>query len=215
TSSFLVDDILITAPAPVPDVETVLANDFEDGSVAPWQGRGAATIAITDAEGHDSDHSLAVTGRTANWHGVQTDAMALFDHGVTYTISAWVKLPAGTEGSVGINFAVHQPGDPTNEFPWIGGRVNATADEWVQIGGTYSLPAGQTEATLYIEAADDTSSFLVDDILITAPAPVPDVETVLANDFEDGSVAPWQGRGAATIAITDAEGHDSDHSLAV
>jgi endo-1,4-beta-xylanase len=181
----------------------VLANDFEDGSVDPWQGRGAATIAVTDTEGRDSDHSLAVTGRTANWHGVQTDAIALFDPGVTYTISAWVKLPAGTEGSVGINFAVHQPGDATNEFPWVGGRANATADEWVQIGGTYSLPAGQTTATLYIEAADDTSSFLVDDILITAPKSGPAPGIVHSTDFEDG-LNGWGPReaGAAGHTVT-------------
>ncbi|MBX6721771.1 MAG: endo-1,4-beta-xylanase, partial [Dactylosporangium sp.] len=167
------------------DPVVVLANDFEDGSVDPWQGRGAASIAITDAEGHESDHSLAVTGRQDNWHGVQTDAIALFDQGVTYTISAWVKLPAGTAGSVGINFAVHQPGAPDNEFPWVGSRVNVTADEWVQIGGTYSLPAGQTQATLYIEAAD-TSDFLVDDILITAPRSGPQPGIVHSTSFEDG-----------------------------
>jgi len=200
------------------DPVVVLANDFEDGSVAPWQGRGAATIAITDAEGHDSDHSLAVTGRTANWHGVQTDAMALFDHGVTYTISAWVKLPAGTEGSVGINFAVHQPGDPTNEFPWIGGRVNATADEWVQIGGTYSLPAGQTEATLYIEAADDTSSFLVDDILITKPRSGPQPGIVHSTDFEDG-LNGWGprevGEPGHTVTISTEHAHSGVASALV
>ncbi|HEX5996969.1 MAG TPA: endo-1,4-beta-xylanase [Jiangellales bacterium] len=193
----------------------VLANDFEGGSFTPWQPRGGTTLAITNEAGHDSANSLSVTGRTANWNGVQTDAIALFDQGVTYTISAWVKLPAGTAGPVGINFAVNQPGDPTNEFPWVGGRINTTADTWVQIGGTYALPPGQATATLYIEASDATTSFLVDDVLITAPPSAPEVEILAENDFEDGSVAPWQGRGAASIAITNAEGRDSANSLAV
>jgi endo-1,4-beta-xylanase len=191
------------------DPVVILANDFEDGSVAPWQGRGAATVAITPG-GHDSENALAVTGRTANWHGVQTDAMALFQPGVTYTISAWVKLPTGTEGSVGINFAVHQPDAPDNEFPWIGGRADATADEWVQIGGTYSLPAGQTEATLYIEAADDTSSFLVDDVLITAPTTGPAPGIVHSTSFEDG-LDGWIPREAGetghTVTISTEQAH--------
>ncbi len=197
------------------DPVVILENDFEDGTFTPWQGRGAAAIAVTTAEGHDSTSSLAVTGRTATWNGVQTDAIALgFEEGVTYTINAWVKLPAATPGTVGINFAVNQPGDPTNEFPWVGGRIDTTADAWVQIGGTYTLPVGQATATLYIEAST-TDSFLVDDVLITGPPPVSDVETVLSNDFEDDTFDPWQGRGAATIAVTSAEGHDSTKSLAV
>ncbi|MBX6722400.1 MAG: endo-1,4-beta-xylanase, partial [Dactylosporangium sp.] len=56
----------------------------------------------------------------------------------------------------------------------------------VQIGGTYSLPAGQAEATLYIEAADANSDFLVDDILITAPRSGPPPGIVHSTSFEDG-----------------------------
>ncbi|MGN6241334.1 MAG: carbohydrate binding domain-containing protein, partial [Cellulosimicrobium cellulans] len=71
------------------DIDIVVENDFESGASAPWVARGPVTVALTDAESHGGASSLAVTGRTADWHGVATDALALLEPGVAYDVEAW------------------------------------------------------------------------------------------------------------------------------
>ncbi len=181
------------AAAPV----TVLANDFESGSYTPWGPRGPVTLELA-ADGHESATSLAVTGRTANWNGVATDATALFQAGETYSVTAFVKLPAGTAGSSGIHFTVEQTpaGGGDNQYTWIGGSVATTADGWVQIGGSYTFPADLSAASLYVEA-EGTTPFLLDDVLITGEAAV---TTISAVDFEDGTTGTWSASGSPALA---------------
>lgn len=208
---------LAAAPVPAAAARTVLTNDFESGSYAPWGPRGGVTLAI-EAEGHESENSLSVTGRTANWQGAATSATDLFEPGTPYSVTAWVKLPAGTEGTAGVHFTVEAtPGDGgSNTYTWIGGNVPTTADDWVRIGGDYTLPAGLSSATLYVEAEGETP-FLLDDVLITGPdggpgGPEPGT-VVIDTDFEDG-LDGWGprdgGPGAPTVELTDvAHGGDA------
>ncbi|QKW13948.1 endo-1,4-beta-xylanase [Verrucosispora sp. NA02020] len=197
------------APGPAAAAQTVLSSDFESGSYAPWGARGDVTLAIAP-EGHDSDNSLSITGRTANWQGPATSATALFTPGTRYSVSAWVKLPAGTEGTAGVHFTVEStPADGgDNTYTWIGDSVSAGADEWVRIGGDYTLPTGLSAATLYVEA-EGTTPFLLDDVLVTAPdggtGPAPGT-VVVDTDFEDG-LDGWGprdgGPGAPSVTLTD------------
>ena len=158
------------------DIDIVLENDFESAGTAPWTARGPVTVALTDAEAHGGSSSLAVTGRTADWHGVATDALALLEPGVAYDVEAWVKLPAGTTGSSGVHFTVQETGASGTAYTWVGGAVATTADGWVEIGGTYTLPAGLTSASLYVEAAPVAGahpSFLLDDVRVATVATDP------------------------------------------
>ena len=186
----------------------IVANDFESGSYAPWGPRGGVTLAIT-ADGRESANSLSVTGRTANWQGVTVSSTGLLEPGGTYTFSAWVKLPAGTEGTTGIHFTAEQmpAGGGSNTYQWIGNAVDTTANGWVQIGGAYAYPEGLASANLYIEAAaigDVHPSFLVDDVMITGEATT---RTVSAVDFEDGTIGTWTQSGDVTLTVAElAEG---------
>ncbi|MET0446759.1 MAG: endo-1,4-beta-xylanase, partial [Aeromicrobium sp.] len=70
-------------------------------------------------------------------------------------------------------------------YTWIGSPVDATADGWQRIGGTYTMPADMASVNIYIEAADigdQHPSFLVDDIVITTE----DGGTVPDPDFVPG-----------------------------
>ena len=225
--SYLVDDILITHEGDTsPGVTTLLANDFEGDSVAPWGPRGSVTLATTDAAAHGGSRSLSVTGRTADWNGPATDALALFTPGTESTVSAWVRLPDGTAGSSGIHFTVQETdGGGANAYTWVGGSVQTTADGWTQIGGTYTLPADLTAASLYIEAAPIEGvnpSFLVDDVLITAPDDDPGTgpepgTIVIDTDFEDGldGWGPRDGGGGAPTIELSALAHGGAQSAAV
>lgn len=167
---------LTTPPAlaadPVEAPTTVLQSNFETADPAPWGPRGPVTLTVTTADAHSGAGSLLTTGRTGDWNGPATDVAALFDAGTTYTVSAWVKLAAGTVGSSAVHFTVNQT-PASNEYAWVGSPVAATADAWVQVTGTYTKDAAVTAASLYLEAAPidgANPSLLLDDVLITAPA---------------------------------------------
>ncbi|MDG4829342.1 endo-1,4-beta-xylanase [Solwaraspora sp. WMMD1047] len=205
----LVGSAAVATPAQAQDA-VLLSNDFESDSYAPWGPRGSVTLAIA-TEGHESANSLSVTGRTADWQGAATSATALFEPGTTYAISAWAKLPAGTEGSAGVHFTVEATpaagGD--NTYTWVGSNVATTADEWVRIGGEYTMPADLSAATLYVEA-EGTTPYLLDDVSITGPetgpgGPEPGT-VVIDTDFEDG-LDGWgprdSGSGAPTVELSD------------
>jgi len=182
----------------------LLSSDFEGGTFAPWGPRGNVTLALGD-EAHAGAHSLSVTGRTENWNGTAINAAPMFKAGVTYSVTGWAKLPAGTAGTTGVHFTLQRtPSDGSGDkFDWIGGSITTSADTWVQIGGTYAFPAGQSAATLYVEAEGATTPFLLDDIVITGPPAPPQVTTVSAVDFEDGTTGTWtqSGGGAGTLTV--------------
>src|SRR5262249_46864324 len=135
----------------------------------------------------------------------------------SYAVTGWVKLPAGTEGSTGVHFTVQRtPADGSaTGFDWVGGSIPTTAGTWVQIGGSYTLPAGQSDATLYVEAEAATTPFLLDDVTVTGPAATPPVTTVSAVDFENGTTGTWTQSGGGTGTLTVVSGPDGGRVLSV
>ncbi|GAB3089119.1 hypothetical protein GCM10027054_11570 [Isoptericola nanjingensis] len=150
------------------DDSVVLENDF-DVAYEPWGPRGAVTLAISD-DARTGAGALSVTGRTAEWNGPATAVGGLFAAGGDYDVEAWVKLPAGTAGSAAVHFTVQETSAAGDAYTWVGGAVDATADGWVRVGGSYTMPSGLTAAQLYVEAAPVDGahpSFLVDDLVVT------------------------------------------------
>ena len=193
----------------------LLTSDFESG-YEPWGARGAVTLELSD-EAHGGSHSLAITGRTANWNGPATDATDMFRAGSTYEVTGWVKLPAGTEGSTGIHFSVQRVSDDgaSTNYDWIGSNVTTTAGTWVQIGGSYTFPAGQREATLYVEAEGETTPFLLDDVTVTGPPATAPATVISKVDFEDGTTGAWTQSGGGDGTLTVVDGPDGGKVLSV
>jgi endo-1,4-beta-xylanase len=197
------------------DQTTLLSNDFESG-YTPWGPRGAVTLALSD-EAHGGSHSLSVTNRTANWNGPATTANSLFVGGSTYTVTGWVKLPAGTDGSTGIHFSVQRTSadGSSTSYDWIGGSNQTTANGWVQIGGTYTYPTGQGDSTLYVEAEGATTPFLLDDVTVTGPPSTPPLTTISSVNFEDGTTGAWTQSGGGSGTLTVVAGPDGGKVLSV
>ncbi|WP_344125942.1 endo-1,4-beta-xylanase [Luedemannella flava] len=191
-----------------------MSNDFES-TYTPWGARGPVTLALAD-EAHGGSHSLSVTGRTDNWNGPATNATDMFRAGGTYNVTGWVKLPAGTEGSAGVHFTVQRtPADgSSNSYDWIGGSVATTAGTWVQIGGSYTFPAGVSDASLYVEA-EGTTPFLLDDVTVTGTPTTPPATVVSSVDFEDGTTGAWTQSGGGSGTLTVVDGPDGGKVLSV
>ncbi|WP_198026097.1 carbohydrate binding domain-containing protein, partial [Cellulomonas bogoriensis] len=250
---------LIVAPAagaaPVAvaaaDPVTVFETSFEDGETAPFGARGPVTLDVTTDDARTGTRSLRVSDRADGWQSVSLDLLAapLSLEPGEYDISAWVKLDTGTpEDSTGFNFTVQQAPYATGEEQYLTvGQYQkpVSGDEWVEIGGTYVLTEGRTEAQLYVDVvslAGAHPSFLIDDIRILGDAPADGGETPgdgegpgdgdgeTPGDGESPAPGPivtihetgfetgtdgWFGRGDAQVSVTDTEAYEGAQSLSV
>ncbi len=177
--TYQLDDVVVTAtPVPASEPTVILSNDFES-TIAPWGGRGS-TVVATDTEKHGGAKSLSVSARSANWAGTQATLTSTLVEGTPSTVSAWVKLPAGTAGTTSIKLTAQTNSGGDDSYATVATATDVTDQEWVELSGTYTRPAGLTSVILYFEAEDIGEahpSFLVDDVLITGQAGDDYVET--------------------------------------
>ena len=175
--TLLVDDLVVTAAGtgstdptdPTDPGEVVdLTFGFEDGTLQGWvprdSGSGAPTLEVTTAQAHSGTQAALVTDRTSQGSGIGYDLTDVFQTGVTYDITAWVRMGDG-EAADDIWLSA-QTGAST--FSTIAQVPGVTSGGWTEVTGTFTMPAGD-RAFLYFETNYNTGAegdFLVDDISI-------------------------------------------------
>src|SRR6266699_3035110 len=76
--------------------QTIVSNDFEDGTLQSWTPRGGSVVLTNTTEAAQSGiHSLKTTGRTAGFNGPSLDILGKLTKGATYQVSASVRLVSG------------------------------------------------------------------------------------------------------------------------
>lgn len=184
---------LATPSVAAPDDVVVLADDFEE-TLGSWRAHGPASVDLAPL-GHESASSMLVADRSESWHGAETDVVGLLAPGGTYTVSAWVRLAAGeVDTEVKITVA-----ETPAAYTTVAAPVVATDDAWVELTGTYTMPAALTAGALYLEATGAETSFMVDDVQITGPA--------LSDGGDDGdAVVPGGAVNPTTTPLATAQG---------
>jgi len=144
------------------------SQSFEGSSVDGWQGRGGATLSVSTDQQHTGEKSLRVTGRTASWHGVEYDVRSVVTPGETYNVSVWAKLASGTAAS-SLQLTRELQGCGTTSYVPLDTVASATDADWVELSGTLMIAAScvPTKLTVYVESANATASFFVDDTRMT------------------------------------------------
>jgi len=140
--------------------------DFEDGQLGNWMPRGEVSLKVVSDTAHQGDYSLLTTGRTSNWHGPSIDIKNLVTEGTKYSLSVWVKLPAGQPEDELIMTIEKNDGE-SNSWDRVAGPVKVGSEEWVQLKGTYTVPPGFERFTLYIESPNETLEYYIDDVVVT------------------------------------------------
>src|ERR1700730_2191543 len=84
---------LVLLPTPA-SAQTIVQNDFENGTTQGWVPRGAAVLTNSTAQAHGGTHSLLTTGRTAGFNGPSLVLTSTLTPGPTYQITGWVRLVA-------------------------------------------------------------------------------------------------------------------------
>lgn len=184
---------------------TVLVDENFEGTSfdANIQGRGA-TIKVTEQSA--TNHELTVSGRTSDWNGIQ---IPIADQ--TVTVSMKVRS-ANTECVLGVQYI--PSGSKDTEYKWIK-NLPTTKDSYVEIAGTYDVPAGATSVALYLQGNGKVNleDIMVDDIKVTVPKTSTGNANTKIEDFEGSSnIAIARG---ATIKVVDGTGVNGSKALLV
>lgn len=166
----VVDDVLIMAPP----TDVSLTFDFEDGEQG-WiarESQGTPTVAVTTAEAHGGAQALLVSDRAGQGDGAGYDLTGVFEPGVTYDITGFVKMAAGVDADE-IWLSARTVTDGTQNFATVAQIPGVGNDGWTEVGASFTMPAAE-EVFLYFETSYSSGTngdFLVDDVRIASRAP--------------------------------------------
>src|ERR671913_1133406 len=199
--------------------QTVVQNDFEDGTLQGWTPRGGGVILTNTTEAASTGaRSLKTTGRTAGFHGPSLNLLGTLSRGTVYQITASARLVGGQTADALKITVQRTPVGGSNAFDQVTPSTNVTDAGWVTLTGQYSFTTDVSGLLLYVEAAGATTQYYVDDFQIRVVpalgcADPPDTSG-LHTDFETGTREGWVPRiGRETLTVTNADAHGGAHSL--
>lgn len=152
-------------PDPVePDENGYYFHSTFEKNTDSWSSRGDSTVTNSSAAAATGSMSLAVTGRTDTWNGAgYTLDTATFQPGSAYSFSVLAMQDAAASDDFKLSLQYDLNGE-TN-YDTIATATGAKG-EWVQLANTaYTIPAGATGLLLYVETADSTNSFYMDEAI--------------------------------------------------
>jgi endo-1,4-beta-xylanase len=210
--------IVLVIPS-APSISFVKAADTEDNTTilidenfegtsfnSNIQGRGA-TINVTEQSAEN--HELTISDRTSDWNGLQIPVVTATGSAITASMKV---RSANTECILGIQYI--PSGSTETKYDWIK-NLSTTVDSYVELSGTYNIPAGAAEVKLYLQGngAVKLENIMVDDIRVTIPK-VDTSPTDTAEENFEGVTNIAIARGA-TIEVVDGAGVGGSKALFV
>lgn len=140
--------------------------DGFEGNLCDWNGRGAAKIETSDKTSFVGNESLLVQKRESAWNGAyKTLNSRAFIPGNEYSFSANVMYDNGN--STDTFYLKLQYNDAAGEAHYSTiAEATAVKGEWVQLANkNYVIPADAQNAQIYVETADSTIDFYIDEVI--------------------------------------------------
>ncbi|MCM1530029.1 MAG: carbohydrate binding domain-containing protein [Alistipes sp.] len=172
---------------------------FESGTDS-WSGRGDAEIALDSKNYYAGSKSLAVTGRTDNWHGaaISLDSDA-FVPGNTYSFSTAVLQESGE--STNMKLTLQYSLDGEDNYKEVA-SADVTSGVWTKLENTsFTIPSGASNLILYVEAPDSLTDFCIDEARGAVVGTKSDVVTG-SGTVGSGSVTPPVTTAPPTVVTT-------------
>ncbi len=200
--------------------QTIIQNDFEDGTLQGWTPRGGGVVLTNTTEAAQAGlRSLKTPCRTQGFHGPSLNILNSLVKGATYQVTVSVRLVAG-EVPTTLRVTVQRtPAGGSNQFDSVVSSANngVTDAAWVTLNGLYSYTTDNTGLLLYVEATSATASYYIDSFSISqlAPPPGPPPNTTgAASTFESNTREGWAPRiGDEILTVTSADKHSGTYSL--
>lgn len=140
--------------------------DGFEGDTCSWQARGSSDIQTSGRTAFVGDEALLVQNRTAAWNGAyKTLNPRAFVPGNEYSFSVNVTY---FDGAATDKFCLKLQYTDANGDTQYSTVAEGTAirGEWVQLANkNYLIPADATNMQLYVETAETTNNFYIDEVI--------------------------------------------------
>lgn len=141
------------------------SNHFDDGELDGISARGSE-LDISKDENHTDggQQCLAISGRSAGWHGAQIDISKMVKVGETYRICSWVKQKSGSKENICMTISYNAGGEA--HYDGVAGQgAEVENDTWTKLEGNITIPANDDGLILYWESTSSTTlDFYIDDV---------------------------------------------------
>ncbi len=147
-----------------PDANGYYFHSTFEGDLDEWSGRGSATVMTNGRTAYEGKEALLVQEREASWNGAYRSlSSSAFKPGNEYSFSADVQYFDG--GNTDTFYMKLQYTDANGETQYSSiAEATAVKGEWVQLANTnYKIPEDASNMQLYIETADSTNNFYIDE----------------------------------------------------
>ena len=140
--------------------------------------------------------------------------MGIVAAGQSYEISASAMYEGSGQQNMAIKM-IYTDANGTDHYEQVA-AAQATAGQWVEMKGNYTVPSGATGMILYVEMpnANTDQTYYIDDVVIKGEKTEIKLDDKFESDFEDGTQS-WNGRGSATAERSTKYAHSGTTSLYV
>ena len=190
-----------------------LMNDTFESGYGAWKGVGSS-LSLSTEQAHSGGTSLYCYDRTANWGAPRCSLMGIVAAGQSYEISASAMYEGSGQQNMAIKM-IYTDTSGTDHYEQVA-AAQATAGQWVEMKGNYTIPSGATGMILYVEMpnANTDQTYYIDDVVIKGEKTEIKLDDKFESDFEDGTQS-WNGRGSATAERSTTYAHSGNASLYV
>ena len=157
-------------PGSQPDENGWYFHDEFEQDTCSWESRGSSSILTSGRTFMEGKESLLVQERTSSWHGAGKSLNPkVFVPGQEYSFSADVMYFDGDATDQFYMKLQYTGSDGEPHYDTIA-EAKAIKGEWVQLANSnYTIPADATDMLLYIETAETTNNFYIDEAIGALP----------------------------------------------
>ena len=191
-------------------VEELMNDTFESGYGA-WKGVGSS-LSLSTEQSHGGGTSLYCYDRTASWGAPRCSLTGVV---AAYEISASAMYEGSGQQNMAIKM-IYTDANGTDHYDQVA-TAQATAGQWVEMKGNYTVPNGATGMILYVEmpGANTDQTYYIDDVVIKGEKTEIQLDDKFESDFDNNSTQKWNGRGSAEIELSTKYAHSGTTSLYV
>mgnify|MGYP001037126685 FL=1 len=195
------------------EVQELMNDTFESGYGA-WKGVGSS-LSLSTEQSHSGGTSLYCYDRTASWGAPRCSLAGIVAAGQSYEISASAMYEGSGQQNMAIKM-IYTDANGTDHYDQVA-AAQATAGQWVEMKGNYTVPNGATGMILYVEMpnAGTDQTYYIDDVVIKGEKTEIQLDDKFESDFDNNSTQKWNGRGSAKVELSTKYAHSGTTSLYV
>lgn len=169
-------------------------SDSFEGSLCSWEGR-AADISTSGRTAYVGSESLLIQNRTNAWNGASKSLSSVtFVPGTEFSFSVHTTYFDGDQTQPIYLKLQYVDSDGKTQYSTIA-EATGIKGEWVQLANkNYKIPADATNMKMYVETAESTDNFYIDEAIVAVAG-----TSILGEGSQKVSLADVNGDGKVNV----------------